>query len=390
MVSQNKIQRLLTLILFTFSALSYASITPKPSKHSVIIVGAGAAGLAAATTLRAHDIDVLILEATDRYGGRVKENTQFADFPIDLGAEWIHEDQSILDYLSPNKQHYSKPLIRYSPMNVYYLDGNEYRKVDKYTLEEAYQDEPESKFKDSTWYQYLDTNFASKVKPYIKFQSEVVSINYSTKPIIVTTRNGTQYSADKVLIAVPIGVLKEDKITFIPRLPKKKNKAIHNSEFLKGFKLVLKFKKKFYPDMIVVETKHGEETFYDMAYQKGSQMAVLGLLATGTSAEHYYQYGSKQDIVRAVITKLDNLLEHQASRYFSGQYIFEDWGNATYTLGTWASPYINRRQLMALTSPVQDKLYFAGDAFAPNDDRATVHGAILSGYRAAEEIMQTN
>ncbi|MGB1346944.1 MAG: NAD(P)-binding protein, partial [Pseudomonadales bacterium] len=38
----------------------------------VIIIGAGAAGLAAATVLENNNIDYVILEATDRYGGRLK------------------------------------------------------------------------------------------------------------------------------------------------------------------------------------------------------------------------------------------------------------------------------------------------------------------------------
>ena len=41
------------------------------SRHDVIVVGAGFAGLAAATDLRAAGCDVLLLEAHDRVGGRV-------------------------------------------------------------------------------------------------------------------------------------------------------------------------------------------------------------------------------------------------------------------------------------------------------------------------------
>ncbi len=66
---------------------------------NVIIVGAGASGLAAAKKLEEEGISYQILEATDKLGGRIQKNRKFADFPIDLGAEWIHEDKSILNYL---------------------------------------------------------------------------------------------------------------------------------------------------------------------------------------------------------------------------------------------------------------------------------------------------
>ena len=54
--------------------------------HDVLIVGAGSAGLYAAKTLIAEGYDVLIVEATDRIGGRVKSAT-LGDMRVELGAE---------------------------------------------------------------------------------------------------------------------------------------------------------------------------------------------------------------------------------------------------------------------------------------------------------------
>ena len=54
---------------------------------NVLIVGGGASGLAAAKILEGNNIDYQILEATNRYGGRLKKNETLADFPIDVGAE---------------------------------------------------------------------------------------------------------------------------------------------------------------------------------------------------------------------------------------------------------------------------------------------------------------
>src|SRR6185369_12207843 len=54
----------------------------------ILIIGAGAAGLAAARELSRAGQKVLILEARDRIGGRI--NTHFDVWPIELGAEFIH------------------------------------------------------------------------------------------------------------------------------------------------------------------------------------------------------------------------------------------------------------------------------------------------------------
>lgn len=58
--------------------------------YSVIVVGAGAAGLAAARALHDAGEDVLVVEARDRIGGRIRTDYEWADFPVELGAEFIH------------------------------------------------------------------------------------------------------------------------------------------------------------------------------------------------------------------------------------------------------------------------------------------------------------
>ena len=63
---------------------------------SVAIIGAGAAGLYAAHLLSKRGIPVKVFEASDRIGGRIKPLTGFASFPIELGAEEIHGDNSVL------------------------------------------------------------------------------------------------------------------------------------------------------------------------------------------------------------------------------------------------------------------------------------------------------
>lgn len=60
-------------------------------KIDVIVIGAGVAGLAAAGELAVRGLTVSILEARERIGGRVfTERDPKLDFPIELGAEFIH------------------------------------------------------------------------------------------------------------------------------------------------------------------------------------------------------------------------------------------------------------------------------------------------------------
>jgi len=57
--------------------------------NRVIVIGAGMAGAAAARTLKNAGVDVQVLEASDRIGGRIHTSTQWGA-PVELGAAWVH------------------------------------------------------------------------------------------------------------------------------------------------------------------------------------------------------------------------------------------------------------------------------------------------------------
>ncbi len=59
---------------------------------ATLVIGAGTAGLAAARELSNAGVNVLVLEARDRVGGRVHTDTAFAPHPVEFGAEFIHGD----------------------------------------------------------------------------------------------------------------------------------------------------------------------------------------------------------------------------------------------------------------------------------------------------------
>ena len=192
-------------------------------KGKVIIIGAGASGLAAAKVLEQNNIEYLILEATNRYGGRIKKDTTLADFSIDVGAEWLHSNPITLNKLKGKTgDKIDEELIPYRLENTASWDGKKYKINPNWINNFAYNFMPESKFKRTTWYDFIDENIAKNVKDKIQFNSPVTSIDYTKNEVLITTSNGEIYKADKVLVTVSLGVLKSNMITFKPELSPKK------------------------------------------------------------------------------------------------------------------------------------------------------------------------
>lgn len=354
----------------------------------VIIVGAGASGLAAAKVLEQNNVDYLMLKATDRFGGRLKKDTTLADFPIDMGAEWIHSAPIVLNVLKGKKgDQIEEELIPFKLGNTANWDGEKYKVNPKWLNKAVYNFMPESKFKNSTWYDFVNKNIAQAVKHKIKYNSPVTEINYSDKRVLIKTENGKRYEADKVLVTVSVGVLKSNLIKFVPEMNVEKKKAINELTFHQGFKVALKFSENFYPDAINCKVKDGEKVFYDIAFGKDTKTNVLGFLCTGSETLTYYALNSEQKIIRALIEELDKMFEGKASTTYTGEYILEDWGKHKYTQGTWTQAFQEKKsQLETLNQSIDNKIYFAGEIYDPYRQMG-VPGAILSGYYSIDRLL---
>ena len=75
-------------------ALAQRAAGPLPREADIVVIGAGAAGIAAARRIVAANRKVIVLEAANQIGGRcITDNTTF-DVPFDRGARWIHNPET--------------------------------------------------------------------------------------------------------------------------------------------------------------------------------------------------------------------------------------------------------------------------------------------------------
>ena len=119
---------------------------------SVIVVGAGAAGMSAGYLLAQRGIDCTILEAGPTHGGRIRTADDFVDFPIPLGGEWLHDEPEVLaDIVADDAVGIGIELVGYEPDEEFgFWDGAD---LTSGPLGEY----PDLKFVGATWLDFFDT-----------------------------------------------------------------------------------------------------------------------------------------------------------------------------------------------------------------------------------------
>lgn len=354
----------------------------------VIIIGAGAAGIAAAYALHRYGVDFQIIEAGENFGGRVKKLTGFVDFPIDLGAEWIHTEPDILSQIIDDESVNSEiEIITYNPQTIQVWNNGKLRS--HHYVRHLYS---EWKFKRDTWFDFLDTYLVPNIAENMLFNKPVVAVDYSSDNVRVSTQDGEVFEADKVLITVPIKVLQSETIDFQPALPENVSKAINDIYVGDGIKIFVEFKRRFYPDFLgfgnIVSSLWAEEKYvYDAAFRKDSERNVLGLFAINEPAAAYTRLANDEAIIKKFLSELDEIFEGKASENYL-QHVIQNWTKSPYIQGAYSYSFNDKQKdiVDTLTTPTADKLYFAGEALSIAH-QSTVHGACESGFNAVEAIL---
>ncbi len=401
----------------------------------VLIVGAGAAGLYAGYLLNSKGIPYSILEASDRYGGRLGKLDGFADFPLDLGAEWLHGKKSLVKKIikqskariikdnSDEFYWYKNQIVKKLPQ-YFYLNfaksknlpdisyqtyaaqegyGEDYQFIIeqiagdygadssdlsvKWNALESYEwssGNKDYKF-EQTYFDLVDQNIARPLVEHIQLNTAVKTLDYSQDKLRVYDNLGQVHIADKVLITVPISILKEGAIEFIPQLPESKVEAFQKIGMGAGMKVFLKFKDKFYhPNLAGGKIC---AAYVDESIGKKGKDHILMAFAMGKQAEYLSTLDSL-GIQGALLAELDAMYRGQASKLFIAAHI-ENWTVHPYIKGaySYSKVGIGKARVQAASS-LENKVFFAGEAMNLNGHHQTVHGAMETALTQVNTMLQ--
>lgn len=398
-------------------------------KGKVLIIGAGAAGLYAGYILKSKGIDFQILEAAPSYGGRLGKLTGFANFPIDIGAQWMHGKNSIVGDLvkksdtqitlddGNEKYWFNNELVSSLPRDVTEIFeeeenvpdvsfeefavqkgfGNEYKNIVEAIagdsgadasnisaywkiIEEENWSAGDDDFKfEETFFDFIEKEIAIHIQDHIQLNTVIKQIDYAGPTINVTDFNDNAYTADKVIITVPITILKSGDIEFVPALPTEKTTAFSKIGMDAGMKVFLKFSTKFFDENILGGNICA--AYADDSIGKVQDDNVLLAFIMGQQAEYLTSLGSDSAITNALLQELDTMYNGQASASFVASHV-QNWTTNPFVRGAYSYSTVGMGDARKVASEtVAKKLYFAGEAMNTNGHHQTVHGAIETGYR---------
>ena len=347
----------------------------------IIIIGAGAGGLSAGYLLKQQGIEFEILEASGTHGGRMKINTIFADFPLPLGAEWLHASTGEF-----------QKIVNDAGVQVH-VDAINYNRVtdtfafwEKDQLTVSALDDSDIKFVNYSWLNFYDEYIVPSIANQIVYHTVVQSIDYSGEQVIVTTQNG-QHIADRVIVSVALKILQTGDLRFIPALPIDKSNAINNAKIWDGFKAFIEFSDRFYDTQIgfeITPSSDGQKLYYDAAYGQNTSQHILGLFAVGKPAQDYAAL-SHDELKDFMLGELDEIYSNQASGKYI-KHISQNWNKEPFIKGGYLTDDADWRMVRELGKSLADKVYFAGGAYTDGEDWVSVHVAAQSARNVIGHI----
>lgn len=225
--------------------------------------------------------------------------------------------------------------------------------------------------------------------------------------IAYRTPNGTgNASTARVLVTIPLSLLQsrdhqEGTVHFIPDLSKNKREAMTKLEMGKVIRITLRFRDRFWDalaggstsktlsNMSFLFSDRSEDCFPTWWTTMPEKLPLIVGWAPFRSGEQL-SGKNRSFVIGQALQSLGRLLNREPrelSNLLKDAY-FHDWQTDPFSRGAYSYGAVGSdRAAEELGSPMEDTLFFAGEATDTSGHTGTVQGAIASGQRAANEIL---
>ena len=414
-----------------------------------LVIGAGIAGLSAAWHLGQAGLEAIVLEARDRIGGRVWTNRDFADIPIEFGAELIHgcsdevntwewvrqlglktwhwqktadsmirmedgrwltmqaaraasaeldatrswelgdapapdENEDLATYLK--RVGFNETQLRYVQRSFANAEGDNMEFLNAKAHAHLFVDRGgEGDYGDYRILDGYDSYYEKLAEGLdIRLNAAVRTIDWSAG-VMVTTADGRTFAGEEAVITLPVGVLKADRVRFIPDLPAVKQAALAGLQMGPVMKMVYEFESPILDAAIgAIYARGNPPMWWSPSLGREQGAVVWTAFFSGDYARDMLELGEEGALQQGLKT-LRREIGNPDLAYKQARWV--NWPRDEFSLGGYSvclPGHYGARAKLAQASP---PLYWAGEATAAHHLAAMVHGAYASGQRAAHEIV---
>ena len=421
-------------------------------KNSVIVIGAGATGLLVAKTLSKAGKKVTVLEAHNRLGGRIHTLNSGSETKTELGAEFIHGDLHVTlglfkeaniaaQKFTPQMWRYSNGKFRQEdeqlsdwdevikelnqlqedmPVAEFmqtYFGGEKYGEISESVLQfvagydtadpakaSAFALRKEWQSEDENAQHHIPAGYVAMINYLanqcienggaINLNCLVRHINWQQGEVTIVTANGDEYKAEKIVIALPLGVLQADAITFYPPLPLH-TKAFANIGFGSIIKVLLQFDTPFWENDVYGGIKAPSYLFSNEKIPTWWTQGQGNSLFTGWlggNAALELKEATDDELLAFSLQSLANLFKIDADTLRNKLIIsyIANWTADPLAYGSYAYDMVgSNKARQLLNQPVENTLYFAGEYLYDGPAMGTVEAALNSGLKTAGRVSLT-
>ena len=92
-------------------------------------------------------------------------------------------------------------------------------------------------------------------------------------------------------------------------------------------------------------------------------------------------------VVTSLLNELDTMFDGAANDLFTGRGVVQNWANEPHIRGSFSEYLDGYAPLRKLAKPIQDYIFFAGEAIPVDWEHGYAHGAAISGKAAAYQVI---
>ena len=230
----------------------------------------------------------------------------------------------------------------------------------------------------------------------VRLGTPVTALAWSGDGVVATLKSGERLQAERAVVTLPVGLLRDGRFRLDPAPPPEQQRAIGRLGYGAGVlaKVYLRFPHRFWPDGSkwfgrLPDSPDRRGTFNTfVSHVEETGLPILLSFANGHSAVRYDREQSDEEVKAAALASLRRMFGGNAvpepEAFVFPRWLSDPWSRGGYSYPAIGSPPEDHDDH---ARPLANRVFFAGEATEPVE-YGTVHAALWSGEQTAEAIFR--